>query len=94
MGGEASGKTQVSSRAPTVNEHNQANSMISQTIRKRTYCFSAQAGGVSSSTYPLENSLCQGPVKLWLGHFFPFHMALEMDKASREKLYPVSSEIF
>lgn len=42
----------------------------------------------------MENSLCQGPVELRLGHFFPFHMALEMDKASREKLYPVSSEIF
>lgn len=53
--GEALGKTQVSSSAPTVNEHNQAYSMISQTVRKRTYCFSFQAGGVSSSTYTLEN---------------------------------------
>lgn len=84
--GEALGKTQVSSRAPTVNEHNQANSMVSQTVRKTTYCFSSQAGGVSSSIYPLENSLCQGPVRLWLGHFFPFRMALEISKSSREKL--------
>lgn len=71
--GEALGKTQVSSSAPTVNEHNQAYSMISQTVRKRTYCFSFQAGGVSSSTYPLENwSLCQGPTKLWRVIFSPF----------------------
>lgn len=53
--GEASGKTQVSSSAPTVNEHNQAYSMISQIVRKRTYHLSFHAGAVSSSTYPLEN---------------------------------------
>lgn len=53
--GEASGKTQVSSSAPTVNEHNQAYSMIPQTVRKRTYYLSFQDGAVSSSTYPLEN---------------------------------------
>lgn len=53
--GEALGKTQVSSSAPTINEHNQAYSMISQTIRKRTYYLSFQAGGVSSNTYPLKN---------------------------------------
>lgn len=52
--GEASGKTQVSSSAPTVNEHNQAYSTIPQTVRKRTYYLSFQAGAVSSSTYPLE----------------------------------------
>lgn len=43
--GEALGKTQVSSSAPTVNEHNQAYSVISQTVRKRTYYFPSQAGG-------------------------------------------------
>lgn len=40
--GEALGKTQVSSSAPTVNEHNQAYSVISQTLRKRTCYFSSQ----------------------------------------------------
>lgn len=44
--GEALGKTQVSSSAPTVNEHNQAYSVITQTVRKETYCCSPQAGGV------------------------------------------------
>lgn len=66
-------KTQVSSSAPTVNKHSQAYSTISRTLRRKTYCFSAQAGGVSSRTYPWENwPLCQSPTKLWLGHFFPF----------------------
>lgn len=74
--GEALGKTQVSSSAPTVNEHNQAYSVIPQTVRKRTYYFLSQAGGGSGIIYPLENgSPCQGPTKLRLGHFFPFHMA-------------------
>lgn len=70
--GEALGKTQVSSRVPTVNEHNQANSMISQTIRKTTYCFSSRAGEGFRSICPLKNSLCQGPIELWLGHVSPF----------------------
>lgn len=75
---EASGKTQVSSSAPTVNEHNQAYSVISQTVRKRTYYLSFQAGGVSSSTYPLENwSLCQGPTKLWQVIFPPLSHGID-----------------
>ena len=53
--GEALGKTQISSSAPIVNEHNQAYSVISQTVRKRTYYFTSQAGGVFSIIYPLEN---------------------------------------
>lgn len=60
--GEALGKTQVSSRAPTVNEHNQANSMISQTVRKRTYRFSSRVGGVFSRTCPLKNSSARAPL--------------------------------
>lgn len=60
--GEALGKTQVSSSAPTVNEHNQAYSVISQTVRKRTYYFPSQAGGGGLASLPFgELKAHQGP---------------------------------
>lgn len=90
--GEALGKTQVSSSAPTVNEHNQAYSVISQTVRKRTYYFPSQAGGGSGIIYPLENwRPCQGPTKLRLGHFPP--STWHQDRHGIEGgINPVSSE--
>lgn len=71
--GEALGKTQVSSRVPTVNEHNQANSMIPQTIKRRNGMFS---GWWSVQQYlPFGEQPLPGPHQnrsLWLGHFPPF----------------------
>lgn len=60
QGGEEGGwgsirKNSGKFNAPTVNEHNQAHSVISRTVRERTYYFPSQAGGGSGIIYPLEN---------------------------------------